>query len=134
MLHQRDSTRCGLEGLSCLPSTFQHVSTSKGGFNESGPCVVHRKSFCAHCCFQCCTVSDPVFVTLRIHRTDLHSSFQFVKKTTTGEVVFIHASVVHGAEVLMVGADAWAQVVGDHARAEGRARKAWGRNAWRQRE
>ena len=40
-------------------------------------------------------------------------------KTTTGEVVFIHASVVQGAEVLMVGTDAWAQVVNDHARAEG---------------
>ena len=32
----------------------------------------------------------------------------------------------------MVGTDAWAQVVNDHARAEGgyRARRAWGRNAW----
>ena len=40
-------------------------------------------------------------------------------RTTTGEVVFIHASVVQGAEVLMVGTDAWAQVVSDHARAEG---------------
>ena len=55
-------------------------------------------------------------------------------RTTTGEIVFIHASVVQGAEVLMVGTDAWAQVVSDHARAEGgyRARRAWGRNAWRQ--
>ena len=36
--------------------------------------------------------------------------------------------------MLMVGTDTWAQVVSDHARAEGgyRARKAWGRNAWRQ--
>ena len=40
-------------------------------------------------------------------------------KTTTGEIVFIHASVVQGAEVLMVGTDAWAQVVSDHARADG---------------
>ena len=40
-------------------------------------------------------------------------------RTTTGEIVFIHASVVQGAEVLMVGANAWAQVVSDHARAEG---------------
>ena len=40
-------------------------------------------------------------------------------RTTTGEIVFIHASVVQGAEVLMVGTDAWAQVVNDHARAEG---------------
>ena len=40
-------------------------------------------------------------------------------KTTAGEIVFIHASVVQGGEVLMVGTDAWAQVVSDHARAEG---------------
>ena len=55
-------------------------------------------------------------------------------KTSTGEIVFIHASVVQGAEVLMVGTDAWAHVISDHARAEGgyRARRAWGRNAWRQ--
>ena len=55
-------------------------------------------------------------------------------KTTTGEIVFIHASVVQGAEVLMVGTVAWAQVVSDPARAEGRyrARRAWGRDAWRQ--
>ena len=55
-------------------------------------------------------------------------------RAETGEIVFIHASVVQGAEVLMVGTDAWAQVVSDHARAEGgyRARRAWGRNAWRQ--
>ena len=36
-----------IEGLSCLPSTFQHVLTSKGGFNASGPFVVHKKWFCA---------------------------------------------------------------------------------------
>ena len=55
-------------------------------------------------------------------------------RAETGETVFVHASVVQGAEVLMVGTDAWAQVVNDHARAEGgyRARRAWGRNAWRQ--
>ena len=55
-------------------------------------------------------------------------------RAETGEIVFVHASVVQGAEVLMVGTDAWAQVVNDHARAEGgyRARRAWGRNAWRQ--
>ena len=55
-------------------------------------------------------------------------------KTSAGEIVFIHASLVQGAEVLMVGTDAWAQVVNDHARAEGgyRARRAWGRNAWKQ--
>ena len=55
-------------------------------------------------------------------------------KTATGEIVFIHASVVQGAEVLMVGTDAWAQVVSDHARAEGgyRARRAWGQDVWKQ--
>ena len=54
-------------------------------------------------------------------------------KTSTGEIVFIHASVVQGGEVLMVGTDAWAQVVSDHARAEGgyRARRAWGQDAWK---
>ena len=40
-------------------------------------------------------------------------------KSPTGEVVFIHASVVRGAEVLMTGTDAWAQVVSDDARAQG---------------
>ena len=40
-------------------------------------------------------------------------------KSTKREIVFIHASVVQGAEVLMVGTDAWAQVVSDHAGAEG---------------
>ena len=55
-------------------------------------------------------------------------------QTPAGEIVFIRASVVQGAEVLMVGTDAWAQVVSDHARAEEvyRARRACGRNAWRQ--
>ena len=38
-------------------------------------------------------------------------------RTTTGEIVIIHASVVQGADALMVGTD-WAQVVSDHARAE----------------
>ena len=36
-------------GLSCLPLTFQHVSTSKGEFNESGPLVVHKRFFSALC-------------------------------------------------------------------------------------
>ena len=40
-------------------------------------------------------------------------------KAPSGEVVFIHASAVQGAEVLVVGTDAWTQVVSDHARAEG---------------
>ena len=47
-------------------------------------------------------------------------------KVPTGETVFIHASVVHGGEVLMVGTDAWVQVVYDEARAEG------GYNAWKE--
>ena len=38
-----------IESLSCLPSTFQHVSTSGGGFYESGRFVVHKKCFCALC-------------------------------------------------------------------------------------
>ena len=41
-------------------------------------------------------------------------------KVPTGEVVFIHASVVRGAEVLIIGTDAWVQVVHDDARAPGR--------------
>ena len=55
-------------------------------------------------------------------------------KTPTSEIVFIHASVVRGAEVLTICIDVWAQVVSDHARAEEgyRARKTWGQNAWRQ--
>ena len=40
-------------------------------------------------------------------------------KVPTGEVIFIHASVVRGAEVLMIGTDAWVQVVRDEARAQG---------------
>ena len=40
-------------------------------------------------------------------------------KVLTGEIVFIHASVVHGGEVLVIGTDAWVQVVSDDARAEG---------------
>ena len=55
-------------------------------------------------------------------------------KAPSGEVVFIHASTVQGAEVLVVGTDAWTQVVSDRARAEGgyRARKAWGQKAWKE--
>ena len=40
-------------------------------------------------------------------------------RVPTGEVIFIHASVVRGAEVLMIGTDAWVQVVHDDARAQG---------------
>ena len=52
-------------------------------------------------------------------------------KAPSGEVVFIHASVVQGAEVLVVSTDAWTKVVSDHARAEKgyRARKPWGQAA-----
>ena len=54
-------------------------------------------------------------------------------KASTGEIVFIHASAVQGAEVLTIGTDAWVQVVNDEARAQGgyRARRAWGRDTWR---
>ena len=54
-------------------------------------------------------------------------------KAPTGEIVFIHASAVQGAEVLTIGTDAWVQVVNDDARAQGgyREKRAWGRNAWK---
>ena len=55
-------------------------------------------------------------------------------KAPSSEIVFIHASAVQGAEVLMIGTDAWVQVVSDDARAQGgfRARTAWGQAAWEQ--
>ena len=40
-------------------------------------------------------------------------------KVPTGETIFIHASAVHGGEVLKIGTDAWVQVVNDEARAKG---------------
>ena len=40
-------------------------------------------------------------------------------KVPTGEIVFIHASAMVGAEVLTIGTDAWVQVVNDDARAQG---------------
>ena len=40
-------------------------------------------------------------------------------KTPTGQVVFIHASAVQGAEVLDIGTDARVEVVNDDARAQG---------------
>ena len=43
-------------------------------------------------------------------------------KVPTGEVIFIHASNVRDAEVLMIGTDAWVQVVRDDARAQRRYR------------
>ena len=39
-------------------------------------------------------------------------------KAPKGEIVFIHASAVQGAEVLTIGTDAWVQVVNDDARAQ----------------
>ena len=55
-------------------------------------------------------------------------------RVPTGEVVFIHASVVRCAEVLTIGTDARVQVVHDDARAQGvyRACKAWGHAAWKE--
>ena len=40
-------------------------------------------------------------------------------RAPTGEIVFIHANAVQGAEVLTIGTDAWVQVVNDDARAQG---------------
>ena len=56
-----------------------------------------------------------------------------VGKTPSGQVVFIHASAVQGAEVLKIGTDARVEVVNDDARAQGRyrARRAWGQDAWK---
>ena len=55
-------------------------------------------------------------------------------RVPTGEVILFHASVVRGAEVLMIGTDAWVQVVRGDARAqrEYRACKAWGHAAWKE--
>ena len=64
-------------------------------------------------------------VKLTVDKWFVDKGFGF-GKDPSGEVVFIHASAVQGAEVLVVGTDAWTQVVSDHAHAEGgnRARKA----------
>ena len=72
-------------------------------------------------------------VKLTVDKWFVDKGFGF-GRAPTGEVVFIHASVVQGAEVLVVGTEAWTQVVSDHARAEGgyRARKAWGQRAWKE--
>ena len=72
-------------------------------------------------------------VKLTVDKWCVDKGFGF-GKAPTGEVVLIHASVVQGAEVLVVGTEAWTQVVSDQARAEGgyRARKAWGQRAWRE--
>ena len=63
-------------------------------------------------------------------------------KAPTGEIVFIHASAVQGAEVLTIGTDAWVQVVNDDARAQGGvpskeglgAKRVEGREGQRERE
>ena len=57
-------------------------------------------------------------VKLTVDKWFVDKGFGF-GKALSGEVVFIHASAVQGAEVLVVGTDAWTQVVSDHARAEG---------------
>ena len=58
-------------------------------------------------------------VKLVIDKSFVDKGFGF-GKVPTGETVFIHASVVHGGEVLMVGTDAWVQVVNDEAQCRGR--------------
>ena len=75
-------------------------------------------------------------VKLVVHKWFVDKGFGF-GKAPTGEIVFIHASVVRGAEVFMVDTDAWAQVVeheelGDETRGDekGTRRK---RTEWRSR-
>ena len=72
-------------------------------------------------------------VKLTVDKWFVDKGFGF-GKAPSGEVVFIHASAVQGAEVLVVGTEAWTQVVSDQARAEGRyrARKAWGQRVCRE--
>ena len=87
-----------------------------------------------------CEASLPVALADRTKVVKLVVDKWFVDKgfgfgrVPTGEVIFIHASVVRGAEVLTIGTDAWVQVVHDDARAQGgyRACKAWGRAAWKE--
>ena len=57
-------------------------------------------------------------VKLVVNKWFVDKGFGF-GRVPTGEVVFIHASVVRGAEVLTIGTDAWVQVVHDDARAQG---------------
>ena len=66
-------------------------------------------------------------VKLVVDKWFANKSFGF-GRVPTGEIVFVHASVVRGAEVLTIGTDAWAQDVHDDVRAQGRYRgcKAWG--------
>ena len=72
-------------------------------------------------------------VKLTVDKWFVDKGFGF-GKAPSGEVVFIQASAVQGAEVLVVGTEAWTQVVSDQARAEGRyrARKAWGQRVCRE--
>ena len=66
-------------------------------------------------------------VKLVVDKWFVDRGFEFGKVPTV-EIVFFHASVVRGGEVLMIGTDAWVQVVSDEARAEGvqRVRNALG--------
>ena len=57
-------------------------------------------------------------VKLTVDKWFVDKGFGF-GRAPAGEVVFIHASVVQGAEVLLIFTEAWTQVVSDHARAEG---------------
>ena len=48
-------------------------------------------------------------VKLFVDKWFVDKGFDF-GKVPTGEVVFIHASAVQGAEVFMIGTEAWVQV------------------------
>ena len=73
-----------------------------------------------------CEASLPVALADRTKVVKLVVDKWFIDKgfgfgrVPTGEVIFIHASVFRGAEVLTIGTDAWVQVVHDDARAQGR--------------
>ena len=41
-----------------------------------------------------------------------------IEKAQAGKIIVIHATAVQGAEVLMIGTDAWVQLVNDDARAQ----------------
>ena len=84
-----------------------------------------------------CEASLPVALADRTKVVKLVVDKWFVKKgfgfgrVPTGEVIFIHVSVVRGAEVLTIGTDAWVQVV--EPRGGGcRACEAWGCAAWKE--
>ena len=71
-------------------------------------------------------------VKVVVHKWFVDKGYVF-GKAPTSEVVFIQAGAVQSAEVLTIGTDAWVQVVNDDARAQRgyRARRAWGRDAWK---